>query len=173
MLNLFYLLSHFSSKAEMKRFASADTSVLKLHYEKKVLYLEQEKKTLQKEIEQLRCNLSNISSTSDDSTQKLKENYLQKLTCLEAQDDIQRIKTQKVQLQQKIKQESEQFRLWKASREKEVLQLLSVVEEEKKEVAAKPVPEPEKTTEAASVKPPKAEECDEGEDEDGDLKGVL
>ncbi|KAK1395996.1 kinesin-like protein KIN-4C [Heracleum sosnowskyi] len=139
-------------EAEMKRFAGADTSVLKLHYEKKVLDLEQEKKTLQKEIEQLRCNLSNISSTSDDSTQKLKENYLQKLTCLETQvaelkkkqdaqaqllrqkqksdeaakrlqDDIQRIKTQKVQLQQKIKQESEQFRLWKASREKEVLQL--------------------------------------------------
>ncbi|KAL8145413.1 kinesin-like protein KIN-4C isoform X2 [Apium graveolens] len=139
-------------EAEMKRFAGVDTSVLKLHYEKKVLDLEQEKKTLQKEIEQLRCNLSNISSTSDDSTQKLKENYLQKLTSLETQvaelkkkqdaqaqllrqkqksdeaakrlqDDIQRIKTQKVQLQQKIKQESEQFRLWKASREKEVLQL--------------------------------------------------
>ncbi|KAK1360531.1 hypothetical protein POM88_045005 [Heracleum sosnowskyi] len=47
------------------------------------------------------------------------------------------------------------------------------VEEEKKEVVAKPVREPGKTTEAASVKPPKAEECDEGEDEDGDLKGVL
>lgn len=30
----------------------------------------------------------------------------------------------KVQLQQKIKQESEQFRSWKASREKEVLQVL-------------------------------------------------
>ncbi|KAK1396611.1 hypothetical protein POM88_006474 [Heracleum sosnowskyi] len=40
-------------------------------------------------------------------------------------------------------------------------------------VDAKPVPEPEKTIEASSVKPPKAEECDEGEDEDGDLKGVL
>lgn len=34
-------------KAEMKRFASADTSVLKLHYEKKLLELEQEKKALQ------------------------------------------------------------------------------------------------------------------------------
>lgn len=33
------------------------------------------------------------------------------------------MKTQKVQIQQKMKQESEQFRLWKASREKEVLQL--------------------------------------------------
>ncbi|KAK1359906.1 Non-specific serine/threonine protein kinase [Heracleum sosnowskyi] len=54
-----------------------------------------------------------------------------------------------------------------------ITKLFSAVEEEKKEVAAKPVPEPEKTTEAASVKPPKDEECDEGEDEDRDLKGVL
>lgn len=139
-------------EAEMKRFASVDTSVLKQHYEKKVHELEQEKKSLQKEIEELRCNLSNISSTSDDGAQKLKEEYLQKLNVLESQvsvlkkkqdaqaqllrqkqksdeaakrlhDEIQRIKTQKVQLQHKIKQESEQFRLWKASREKEVLQL--------------------------------------------------
>ncbi|CAH1454168.1 unnamed protein product [Lactuca virosa] len=139
-------------EAEMKRVAGGDTSVLKQHYEKKVLDLEQEKRALQKEIEQLRNNLANISTTSDDSTQKLKENYLQKLNFLEAQvvelkkkqdaqaqllrqkqksdeaarklqDEIHRIKTQKVQLQQKIKQESEQFRLWKASREKEVLQL--------------------------------------------------
>lgn len=33
-------------KAEMKRFASVDTSVLKQHYEKKVQDLEQEKKSL-------------------------------------------------------------------------------------------------------------------------------
>ncbi|KAJ0085394.1 hypothetical protein Patl1_08660 [Pistacia atlantica] len=127
-------------EAEMKRFASADTSVLKQHYEKK------------KEIEELRHNLANISSTSDDGAKKLKEEYLQKLNVLEAQvsqlkkkqdaqaqllrqkqksdeaakrlqDEIHRIKSQKVQLQHKIKQESEQFRLWKASREKEVLQL--------------------------------------------------
>lgn len=139
-------------EAEMKRVAGGDTSVLKQHYEKKVQDLEHEKRALQKEIEQLRNNLANISSTSDDSTQKLKENYLQKLNFLESQvvelkkkqdaqaqllrqkqksdeaakklqDEIHRIKTQKVQLQQKIKQESEQFRLWKASREKEVLQL--------------------------------------------------
>ncbi|KAL9450088.1 hypothetical protein AB3S75_011923 [Citrus x aurantiifolia] len=139
-------------EAEMKRFTGADTSVLKQHYEKKVLELEQEKKILQKEIEELRHNLSNISSAPGDSAQKLKEEYLQKLNILEAQvaelkkkqdaqaqllrqkqksdeaakrlqDEIQRIKSQKVHLQQKIKQESEQFRMWKASREKEVLQL--------------------------------------------------
>uniref|UniRef100_A0A2N9I4F8 Uncharacterized protein n=1 Tax=Fagus sylvatica TaxID=28930 RepID=A0A2N9I4F8_FAGSY len=72
-------------EAEMKRFASVDTSVLKQHYEKKVHELEQEKKSLQKEIEELRCNLSNISSTSDDGAQKLKEEYLQKLNVLESQ----------------------------------------------------------------------------------------
>ncbi|GMI82779.1 hypothetical protein like AT5G60930 [Hibiscus trionum] len=139
-------------EAEMKRFANSDTSVLKQHYEKKVVELEQEKRALQKEIEDLRHNLANISSTSDDGAQKLKEEYLQKLNALEAQvaelkrkqdaqaqllrqkqksdeaarrlqDEIHRIKSQKVQLQHKIKQESEQFRLWKATREKEVLQL--------------------------------------------------
>ncbi|KAL0392205.1 UNVERIFIED_CONTAM: Kinesin-like protein KIN-4C [Sesamum radiatum] len=139
-------------EAEMKRFAGVDTSVLKQHYEKKVQDLELEKSALQKEIEALKHNLVNISSNSDDSAQKLKEEYLQKLNVLETQvaelkkkqdaqaqllrqkqksdeaarrlqDEIQRIKTQKVHLQQKIKQESEQFRLWKASREKEVLQL--------------------------------------------------
>ncbi|KAK9005612.1 hypothetical protein V6N11_043038 [Hibiscus sabdariffa] len=146
-------------EAEMKFFTSSDTSVLKQHYEKKVNELEKEKRILQKEIEDLRHNLASISSTSDAGAQKLKEGYLQKLNVLEAQvaelkkkqdaqaqvlrqkqksdeaakrlqDEIQRIKSQKVQLQHKIKQESEQFRLWKASREKEVLQVLQRKTEE-------------------------------------------
>jgi DNA repair exonuclease SbcCD ATPase subunit len=136
----------------MKEFAKSDTSVLKQHYEKKLNEMEQEKKALQKEIEELRHALTNITSSTDESAQKLKENYLQKLNTLESQvselkkkqeaqqqlirqkqrsdeaakrlqEDIHRIKSQKVQLQQKIKQESEQFRSWKAAREKEVLQL--------------------------------------------------
>ncbi|KAK8642710.1 hypothetical protein V6N13_012047 [Hibiscus sabdariffa] len=139
-------------EAEMKCIANSDTSVLKQHYEKKVNELEHEKRALLKEIEDLRHHLANISSTSDDGAQKLKEEYLQKLNALEGQvaelkrkqdaqaqilrqkqksdeaarrlqDEIHRIKSQKVQLQHKIKQESEQFRLWKANREKEVLQL--------------------------------------------------
>uniref|UniRef100_A0A0D9VKX5 Kinesin motor domain-containing protein n=1 Tax=Leersia perrieri TaxID=77586 RepID=A0A0D9VKX5_9ORYZ len=139
-------------EAEMKQFAKSDTSVLKQHYEKKLHEMEQEKKALQKEIEDLRHALTNISSSTDESAQKLKENYLQKLNTLESQvselkkkqeaqqqllrqkqksddaakrlqEEIHRIKSQKVQLQQKIKQESEQFRSWKAAREKEVLQL--------------------------------------------------
>jgi len=40
---------------------------------------------LQKEIEALRHNLANISSTSDDGAQKLKEDYLHKLNVLEGQ----------------------------------------------------------------------------------------
>ncbi|CAA0809135.1 P-loop containing nucleoside triphosphate hydrolases superfamily protein, partial [Striga hermonthica] len=139
-------------EAEMKQFVVSDTSILKQHYEKKVQDLELVKGALQKEIEELRRNLANISSNSDDSAHKLKEEYLQKLNVLEKQvaelkkkqdaqaqllrqkqksdeaarrlqDEIHRIKTHKLQLQQKIKQESEQFRQWKASREKEVLQL--------------------------------------------------
>ncbi|KAF9597520.1 hypothetical protein IFM89_019434, partial [Coptis chinensis] len=133
---------------EVKRFAMVDTSTLKQHYEKKLHEMEQEKKALMRETDDLR---SNISFASNDGAQKLKETYLQKLNFLEAQfylftsvrveeearctistprrkqrkvmkpqkrlrDEIHRIKTQK-----KIKQESEQFRLWKASREKEVL----------------------------------------------------
>lgn len=41
--------------------------------------------TLQKEIEELRLNLANISSNSDDGAKKLKDEYLQKLNALEAQ----------------------------------------------------------------------------------------
>jgi len=39
----------------------------------------------QKEIEELRNKLGNISSTSDAGAQKLKEEYLQKLNVLESQ----------------------------------------------------------------------------------------
>ncbi|XP_047329146.1 kinesin-like protein KIN-4C [Impatiens glandulifera] len=139
-------------EVEMEQFNDLDTSDLTQHYEKKVHELEHEKRVLQKEIQQLKHYLENISSNSDESAQKLKEDYLKKLNVLESQvvelkkkqvsqaqllsqkqksdeaarrlqDEIQRIKSHKVQLQQRIKQESEQFRQWKASREKEVLQL--------------------------------------------------
>uniref|UniRef100_A0A453B9R9 Uncharacterized protein n=1 Tax=Aegilops tauschii subsp. strangulata TaxID=200361 RepID=A0A453B9R9_AEGTS len=138
--------------AEMKQFAKSDTSVLKQHYETKLHEMEQEKRAFQKEIEDLRHALAKLSSSTDECSHKMKDNYLQKLSMLEnqvsqlkkkqdahqqllrqkqksddaamrLQGEIQRIKSQKVQLQQKIKQESEQFRSWKAAREKEVLQL--------------------------------------------------
>ncbi|KAI3921628.1 hypothetical protein MKW92_018827 [Papaver armeniacum] len=45
-------------------------------------------------------------------------------TSMGVQEEIQSIKAQKVQLQHKIKHEAEQFRQWKAAREKELLQSL-------------------------------------------------
>ncbi|GLJ15113.1 hypothetical protein SUGI_0247080 [Cryptomeria japonica] len=139
-------------EAEMKMFAKADTSVLRQHFEKKFMELEEEKRALQKEMERLKAELESISSTSDEHTQKMQESYIHKLKALETQiselkkrqenqaqllkqkqksdeaakrlqEEIQRIKTHRVQLQHKMKQESEQFRFWKASREKELLQL--------------------------------------------------
>jgi len=135
---------------EMKLVSTENPHVLKQHYEKKLSELENEKKFLLKEIEDLRIN-HNIPSMPDDAAKKLKESYLQKLNALESQvsdlkkkqeahshllrqkqksdevakrlnEEIHRIKSQKVQLQHKIKQDSEQFRALKASREKEVLQ---------------------------------------------------
>ncbi|KAM1392078.1 hypothetical protein ACFX2I_019710 [Malus domestica] len=122
-------------------------------YEKKFQQLELENQAYQKEVEELRFKLANGSSTScESSAQKLREEYIQKLTFLEDQVavltkkldaqsqlsvlrrrgdeptkqlhfEIQRLKAQKVQLQCKMKLESVQFRLQRASLEKEVLQL--------------------------------------------------
>jgi kinesin family protein 4/21/27 len=139
-------------EAEMKLFNKTDTTMLKQHYEKKFMELEEEKKALLKEMDRLKAELENISHTTDGNTQHVQEGYLHKLKALESQiaelkkkqenqaqllkqkqksdeaakrlqEEIQRIKTHKVQLQHKMKQESEQFRHWKASREKELLQL--------------------------------------------------
>ncbi|CAM6035512.1 unnamed protein product [Sphagnum compactum] len=139
-------------EAEMKSFTKPETVVLKQHFERKLLELEEEKKSLQGERDSLMAELESLATTTDENTQKLQETYKNKLKQLEAQiadlkkkqenqsqllrqkqrsdeaakrlqEEIQRIKTHKVQLQQKMKQESEQFRAWKGQREKEVLQL--------------------------------------------------
>ncbi|KAK9271250.1 hypothetical protein L1049_026840 [Liquidambar formosana] len=139
-------------ESEMKLFGGSDTLALKQHFGKKITELEDEKKTVQQERDRLLAEVENLSATSDGQTQKLQDIHAQKLKTLEAQildlkkkqesqvqilkqkqksdeaakrlqDEIQFIKAQKVQLQQKIKQEAEQFRQWKASREKELLQL--------------------------------------------------
>ncbi|EFJ26093.1 hypothetical protein SELMODRAFT_172950 [Selaginella moellendorffii] len=139
-------------EAEMKSFTKSDSMVLKQHFERKLVELEEEKKALQRERDVLLAELENLATASDEQTHKMQDSYIQKLKELEYQiadlkkkqdnqsqllkqkqrsdeaarrlhDEIHRIKQQKVQLQQKIKQESEQFRLWKAAREKELLQL--------------------------------------------------
>ncbi|KAF9668535.1 hypothetical protein SADUNF_Sadunf14G0013600 [Salix dunnii] len=137
-------------ESEMKLFGGADTAALKQHFGKKIMEMEDEKRAVQQERDRLLAEIENLSASSDG--QKLQDIHAQKLKTLEAQimdlkkkqenqvqllkqkqksdeaakrlqDEIQSIKAQKVQLQHRIKQEAEQFRQWKASREKELLQL--------------------------------------------------
>ncbi|EEF29115.1 kinesin-like protein KIN-4A isoform X2 [Ricinus communis] len=139
-------------ESEMKLFGGVDTESLKQHFRKKIMELEEEKRIVQQERDRLLAEIENRAANSDGQTQKAQESHSQKLKALEAQildlkrkqesqvellkqkqrseeaakrlqAEIQHIKAQKVQLQHRIKQESEQFRQWRASREKEVLQL--------------------------------------------------
>ncbi|XP_057532737.1 kinesin-like protein KIN-4A isoform X2 [Amaranthus tricolor] len=139
-------------ESEMKLFGEADTETLKQHFGKKLIELEDEKRAVQQERDRLLAEIETLAASSDGQTQKMQDVHSQKLKALEAQildlkkkqenqvhllkqkqkseeaakrlqEEIQYIKAQKVQLQNKIKQEAEQFRLWKASREKELLQL--------------------------------------------------
>ncbi|XP_061949896.1 kinesin-like protein KIN-4A isoform X2 [Populus nigra] len=139
-------------ESEMKLFGGVDTEVLKQQFRKKILELEEEKRTVQQERDHLLVEIENLAANSDGQAQKTQDIHSQKLKALEAQildlkkkqeshfellkqkqrsdeaanrlqAEIQYIKAQKVQLQHKIKQEAEQFRQWKASQEKELLQL--------------------------------------------------
>lgn len=139
-------------ESEMRLFEGSDTMTLKQHFGKKILELEEEKRTVQIERDRLLTEVENLSASSDGQTQKVRDLHSHKLKSLESQiqdlkkkqesqvqllrqkqksddaakrlqDEIHFIKAQKVQLQHKIKQEAEQFRQWKASREKELLQL--------------------------------------------------
>ncbi|XP_033513292.1 kinesin-like protein KIN-4A isoform X2 [Nicotiana tomentosiformis] len=139
-------------ESEMKLYGSFDTMALKQHFGKKIIELEEEKRDVQQERDRLLAAAENRAANSDGLSRKLQDMHSQKLKSLEAQiqdlkkkqenqvqllkqkqesdeaakrlqDEIQSIKAQKAQLQQKLKQEAEQFRLWKASREKELVQL--------------------------------------------------
>ncbi|XP_071686695.1 kinesin-like protein KIN-4A [Rutidosis leptorrhynchoides] len=139
-------------ESEMRLFEGSDTMTLKQHFGKKIMELEDEKRAVQIERDRLLTELESLSASSDAQAQKVRDLHSHKLKSLESQiqelkkkqenqvqllrqkqksdeaakrlqDEIQFIKAQKVQLQHKIKQEAEQFRQWKASREKELLQL--------------------------------------------------
>ncbi|XP_045804282.1 kinesin-like protein KIN-4A isoform X2 [Trifolium pratense] len=139
-------------ESEMKLFGVSDAEAFKQHFGRKIMELEDEKRTVQQDRDRLLAEVENLAAGTDGQTHKSEDIYAQKLKALEAQivdmkkkqdsqvqllkqkqksddaakrlqDEIQSIKAQKVQLQQKIKQEAEQFRQWKASREKELLQL--------------------------------------------------
>ncbi|KAK3129301.1 hypothetical protein QOZ80_6BG0476890 [Eleusine coracana subsp. coracana] len=136
-------------ESQMKMYG-CDTVALKQHFGKKLMELEEEKRAVQQERDRLLAEVESLSA--DGHSHKLRDAQLQKLKSLEAQiqdlkkkqenqvqllkekqksdeaakklqEEIQFIKAQKVQLQHKIKQEAEQFRQWKATREKELLQL--------------------------------------------------
>ncbi|XP_061340024.1 kinesin-like protein KIN-4A isoform X1 [Gastrolobium bilobum] len=138
-------------ESEMK-LMGVDTEALKLHFGKKIMELEEEKRKVQQQRDRLLHEVENLAANSDGLAQKTQDVRGQKLKALEAQildlkkkqesqvqllkqkekseeaakrlqAEIQYIKAQKVQLQHKMKQEAEQFRQWKASREKELLQL--------------------------------------------------
>ncbi|KAG5098864.1 hypothetical protein JHK82_048718 [Glycine max] len=139
-------------ESEMKLFGISDAEALKQHFGRKIMELEDEKRTVQRDRDRLLAEVENLAANSDGQIQKSEDIHAQKLKTLEAQildlkkkqesqvqlmkqkqksdeaakrlqDEIQSIKAQKVQLQHRIKQEAEQFRQWKASREKELLQL--------------------------------------------------
>ncbi|KAH7302524.1 hypothetical protein KP509_23G076300 [Ceratopteris richardii] len=139
-------------EAEMTMMVKVDQAGLKEQFEKKLMELEEEKRKLQMERDKLLLEIENLSCATDEQTQKMQEDYANKLKDLESQlaelkqkqdnqtlflkqkvhndeaqkhlqEEIQKMKSQKVQLQQRIKQESECFRYWKAAREKELLQL--------------------------------------------------
>ncbi|KHN45180.1 Chromosome-associated kinesin KIF4 [Glycine soja] len=107
-------------ESEMKLFGISDAEVLKQHFGRKIMELEDEKRVVQRERDCLLAEVENLAANTDGQTQKLEDIHAQKLKTLEAQ----------VQLQQRIKQEAEQFRQWKASREKELLQVLQRKTEE-------------------------------------------
>ncbi|KAJ4877802.1 Kinesin-like protein FRA1 [Raphanus sativus] len=138
-------------ESEMKLFDGYDPAALKQHFGKKIAEVEDEKRAVQEERNRLLAEIENLAS-SDGQAQKLQDVHAQNLKSLEAQiqelkkkqenqvqllkqkqksddaarrlqEEIQSIKAQKVQLQHRMKQEAEQFRQWKASREKELLQL--------------------------------------------------
>ncbi|CAI0465052.1 unnamed protein product [Linum tenue] len=139
-------------ESEMKLVGGFDTAALKQHFGKKIMEMEDEKRVVQQERDRLLAEIANLSAGSDGHAQKLQDAHSQKLKTLETQildlkkkqesqvqllkqkhksdeaakklqEEIQSIKAQKVQLQHRMKQEAEQFRQWKASREKELLQL--------------------------------------------------
>ncbi|XP_020965101.1 kinesin-like protein KIN-4A isoform X1 [Arachis ipaensis] len=128
--------------SKMKRIG-IDTEALKEHFGKKIMELEEEKRKvkhknenkeskycLQKyqdvhgqKLKALEAQILDLKKKQENQVQLLKQKEKSEETAKKLQDEIQYIKAQKVQLQHKMKQEAEQFRQWKASREKELLQL--------------------------------------------------
>ncbi|XP_072083748.1 uncharacterized protein [Arachis hypogaea] len=118
-------LADICKESKMKRIG-IDTEALKEHFGKKIMELEEEKRKVQKsqdvhgqKLKALEAQILDLKKKQENQVQLLKQKEKSEETAKKLQAEIQYIKAQK----HKMKQEAEQLRQWKASREKELLQL--------------------------------------------------
>uniref|UniRef100_A0A251SC82 Kinesin-like protein n=1 Tax=Helianthus annuus TaxID=4232 RepID=A0A251SC82_HELAN len=129
---------------EMKLRGSPDVEARERQSREKIIALEEDKRSLQIERDRLREEIARLEAAevqtmnaqnpeaaaiqiTDLEAKHEQEIELVKQKCHDAkkrlQDELRGIKSQKVQLQQKVKQDEEQYRQWKADHEKQMLQL--------------------------------------------------
>ncbi|KAI7987588.1 Kinesin-like protein KIN-4A [Camellia lanceoleosa] len=75
-----------SLQSEMKLFGGSDAVALRQHFGKKIVELEDEKRTVQQERDRLLAEVENLAANNDGQTQKFQDIHTQKLKALEAQD---------------------------------------------------------------------------------------
>ncbi|KAM0003775.1 putative plus-end-directed kinesin ATPase [Helianthus debilis subsp. tardiflorus] len=123
---------------EMKLRGSPDVEACERQSREKIIALEEDKRSLQMERDRLREEIARLEAAevqtmnaqnpeADLEAKHEQEIEFVKQKCHDAkkrlQDELRGIKSQKVQLQQKVKQDEEQYRQWKADHEKQMLQL--------------------------------------------------
>ncbi|KAI3785093.1 hypothetical protein L1987_44205 [Smallanthus sonchifolius] len=132
--------------SEMKLLGSLDVEALKQRFGEKIKALEEDKRLLQLERGCLRDEIARLESLGEPITKEkamnaenpeaieadLERKHEHEIELLKQkshdamkrlQDEVRCIKSQKVQLQQKVKHEEEQFRQWKANHEKQMMQV--------------------------------------------------
>ncbi|KAI3760939.1 hypothetical protein L1987_51343 [Smallanthus sonchifolius] len=130
--------------SEMKLFGSREVEALKQQSREIIIALEEDKRLLQMERDGLQDDIARLEAALGESTAKVQTMNAQNTEAdLEAkheheieimkqksydakkrlQDEIHSIKSQKVQLQQKVKQDEGQYRQWKTDHEKQMQQL--------------------------------------------------
>nr|GEV82335.1 kinesin-like protein KIN-4A [Tanacetum cinerariifolium] len=133
-------------ESEMKVVGSPDVEALKEIFGQKIIALEEENRSLQLERDGLRHKIAQLEAYGnptikdqtmnaerpEDTEADLERKHEHEIEVLKQknhdamkklQDQMRIIKSQKVQLQQKVKQEEEQFRQWKANHEKQLMQV--------------------------------------------------
>ncbi|KAI3980525.1 hypothetical protein MKX01_025090, partial [Papaver californicum] len=72
-------------ESEMKLFGGFDAMALKQHFGKKIMELEDEKRTVQQDRDRLLAEVESLAANSDGQTQKMQDVHTHKLKALEAQ----------------------------------------------------------------------------------------